>query len=92
MTFAWLVICLPVLSVWKGNIVDFGQYYMGGLIVRSGDIGDLYPIPNADAKYNAGWPDQSKMQPGYAKLAEEAGVGMCIVFYIRRRWRCCWCR
>ena len=54
---------------------DFDQFYMGGLVARSGQWANLYPVPVAGSPDNPGWPRGSTMKPGYAALAGAAGVG-----------------
>jgi len=54
---------------------DFPQYYMGGLIARTGTWDSLYPIPKPGADSNPGAPDTSTMRPRYQELAERYGIG-----------------
>ena len=54
---------------------DIGQFYMGGLMARTGNWSDLYPEPYAKSLQNPGARADSAMKPLYARLASESGVG-----------------
>lgn len=85
LTFGWLVIVIPFLSLRndgvrpffspenKGN-QDLAHYYMGGAICVERAFDSLYPIPKDDLIANVGWPDSSVLKPGYAAIAEARGV------------------
>jgi hypothetical protein len=71
----WLV-GASVLGQWlRPNPLDFGQFYMGGVVARHGAWDALYPIPLPTAWKNPGEPNTSTMRPRYAELARERGVG-----------------
>lgn len=55
---------------------DFTQYYMGGVMARTGSWDALYPIPLPDSIYNAAWgdPPQSIVRERYRELAAEHGI------------------
>ncbi len=59
----------------KTDLIDFGQFYMGGLIAHASAWNDLYPQPISGSQLNAGYPEGSKMSPLYQKIANEKGVG-----------------
>jgi hypothetical protein len=84
-SFVWLVIVVPFLSLHndgiepffspanKGN-QDLANYYMAGSIVLEKDFKSLYPVPKEGIQHNVGWPDCSTVKPDYARLADEKGV------------------
>ena len=53
---------------------DFTQYYMGGVIALEGEWDALYPHPNIESEYNAGYPVGSTPTETYRRLAREHGV------------------
>ncbi|MGA2230780.1 MAG: hypothetical protein ABSH22_07760, partial [Tepidisphaeraceae bacterium] len=57
------------------DFIDFGQFYMGGVMAHARAWSDLYPRPVPGSNLNAGFPDASVMSPFYAKAARENGVG-----------------
>ncbi|HEV2296091.1 MAG TPA: glycosyltransferase family 87 protein [Tepidisphaeraceae bacterium] len=71
----WLL-SASVLGQWlRPNPLDFGQFYMGGVVALHGAWEALYPIPLSRAWKNPGEPDTSMMRQRYAELAEARGVG-----------------
>ncbi|MGA2441572.1 MAG: glycosyltransferase family 87 protein [Tepidisphaeraceae bacterium] len=53
---------------------DFPQYYVAGLMVRLGHAGALYPLPNPQSPWNAGYPEGSSLKPQYSQIARQYGV------------------
>jgi hypothetical protein len=56
------------------QVADFPQYYMAGLIAKTGAWESLYPQPIVGSEINPGNPEGSALQPRYAQLAIAAGV------------------
>jgi hypothetical protein len=54
---------------------DFPQYFMAGLIARTGAWDSLYPIPRTGSETNPGAVENSTMRPRYEELARATGVG-----------------
>src|SRR5277367_1883896 len=54
---------------------DFPQYFMGGLIARTGSWDSLYPIPDAGGMSNPGAPGFSTLRPRYKELSEQYDIG-----------------
>ena len=73
---AALVLILASHMLRGASYQDFTQYYMGGLMARTGNWDSLYPIPLPDSIYNAAWgdPPQSTVRPRYRELAAEHGI------------------
>lgn len=90
LVFIWLVIAVPFLSLRHNGVrplftpgignQDFPQYYMPGMILKYGEVGDLYPDPIDGAEGNAGWTAYSIMKPGHKKLAQSIGVEQSVRF------------
>ena len=58
----------------KPATFDFGQYYMGGLLARTGEWSSLYPTPRPGGADHPGYPSASTLPPKYEQLLHEAGV------------------
>jgi hypothetical protein len=58
----------------KPATFDFGQYYMGGLLARTGEWSSLYPIPTPGSPDHPGYPAASTLPAKYQQLMHEAGV------------------
>jgi len=58
----------------RTNTLDFPQYYMGGVIARSGAWDSLYPVPIPGSNVNAGYLLGSTMRPRYVQLADQYHV------------------
>jgi hypothetical protein len=58
----------------KPATYDFGQYYMGGLLARTGEWSSLYPIPRPGSPDHPGYPSASTLPAKYEQLVHEAGV------------------
>jgi hypothetical protein len=54
--------------------LDFSQYYMGGMIARTGAWDSLYPIPVGNNHFNVGYPQGSILRPRYAQIADQVGI------------------
>ncbi|HTW94058.1 MAG TPA: glycosyltransferase family 87 protein [Tepidisphaeraceae bacterium] len=85
LTIAWLRLakCLSLgvcaiavfVTVWRGPLpVDTPQYYMGGLMARTGGWADLYPIPVRNSMENAGYPEASVSTQAYSRRSAAVGA------------------
>lgn len=69
-----LAVVIPGYSAYRGKIVDYPQYYLGGRMVWVDKADDLYPQPIEGVALNLGYPQASTLRPGYAQEAEKVGA------------------
>jgi hypothetical protein len=55
-------------------VYDLDQYYMGGVIARTGAWDSLYPIPNPGSFDHPGYPNTSTLRPKYEELRKAVGA------------------
>src|SRR4051812_6888233 len=53
---------------------DYPQYYMAGLVARTGAWESLYPIPHEGSQINPGLAENSEMRPAYRELVISHGI------------------
>jgi hypothetical protein len=70
----WLALSVPLGLLLRPTIHDFGQFYVGGLLVRHGDWTSLYPIPARRSLDNAGMRTHSFAKPGWLSFSASRQV------------------
>lgn len=70
----WVLGVAGTASLSKPRHPDIAQYYMGGAMILRERGADLYPVPVAGAKKNAGFTDSSRLRPLYERIALEQRI------------------
>lgn len=70
----WLATSVPIGIHFRPVVHDFQQFYVAGVIARTGEWESLYPIPEPMSLDNAGLRTHSLAKPGWRAISEARGV------------------